>query len=439
MNTIKGLRWWMIGLVLTGLIMNYLARNALAAAAPEVNKVLNITTQQYGYIVAAFQAAYMVMQPVAGYVLDMLGTKLGFALFAGAWSVVCILHSTAGNWVSLAVFRALLGVTEAAGFPSALRATSEWFPAKERSIATGWFNIGSSVGALVAPPLVVWCILHGDWRLAFSAIGALGLVWSVLWFTLYRVPAQHPRLSADEHDYIRAGQEAPDDRAGTAKPSWKAIITSRRFWGIAIPRFLSEPAWQTFNFWIPLYMATQRHMNLKEIAMFAWLPFLAADVGCVLGGYLAPWYQKRFSTSLITSRKMVMVTGAVCMIGPACIGLATSPYTAIALFCVGGFAHQTLSGALYTLTADVFGKHEVGTAVGLAGMSGFLGGTLFSLAVGALASTIGYNPLFAALALFDIVAAIVMWNVLREPRGPIAMPTGAGAADLGAAPRAAGG
>jgi ACS family hexuronate transporter-like MFS transporter len=430
MNTIKGLRWWMIGLVLTGLVMNYLARNALAVAAPEVNKVLNITTQQYSYIVAAFQGAYMLMQPVAGYVLDVLGTKLGFALFAGAWSVVCLLHSTAGNWVSLAVFRAMLGVTEAAGFPSALRATSEWFPAKERSIATGWFNIGSSVGAVLAPPLVVWCILHGTWRFAFAVIGVLGLVWSVLWFLLYRVPAQHPRLSADEHAYILAGQDAPVSDAVAAKPSWGRIVRSRRFWGIAIPRFLSEPAWQTFNFWIPLYLATERHMNLKEIALFAWLPFLAADIGCVLGGYLAPWYQKRFATSLITSRKMVMVSGAVCMIGPACIGLAASPYTAIALFCLGGFAHQTLSGALYTLTSDLFGKHEVGTAVGLAGMSGWLGGMLFSLAVGTLAATIGYNPLFVALAVFDIIAAVVVWTVLRdEPHRPVAMP----ASELGVA------
>uniref|UniRef100_UPI0018EDA214 MFS transporter n=1 Tax=Ralstonia sp. ASV6 TaxID=2795124 RepID=UPI0018EDA214 len=217
MKPIKGLRWWMIGLVLSGLVMNYLARNALAVAAPEVNKVLNITTQQYGYIVAAFQAAYMVMQPIAGYVLDVLGTKLGFALFAAAWSVVCLLHSTAGGWLSLAAFRAMLGATEAAGFPSALRATSEWFPAKERSIATGWFNIGSSVGAVVAPPLVVWCILQGNWRFAFAVIGGLGLVWSVLWFALYRVPTKHPRLSTEEHDYIRAGQEAPDDSANAPK------------------------------------------------------------------------------------------------------------------------------------------------------------------------------------------------------------------------------
>ncbi|CAJ0819284.1 MFS transporter [Ralstonia flaminis] len=321
MKPIKGLRWWMIGLVLSGLVMNYLARNALAVAAPEVNKVLNITTQQYGYIVAAFQAAYMVMQPIAGYALDVLGTKLGFALFAAAWSVVCLLHSTAGGWLSLAAFRAMLGATEAAGFPSALRATSEWFPAKERSIATGWFNIGSSVGAVVAPPLVVWCILQGNWRFAFAVIGGLGLVWSVLWFALYRVPTKHPRLSAEEHDYIRAGQEAPDDSANAPKPSWGSIVSSQRFWGIAIP---------------------------------------------------------------------------------------------IALFCIGGFAHQTLSGALYTLTSDMFGRHEVGTAVGLAGMSGWLGGMLFSLAVGTLAVTIGYNPLFVALAVFDIIAAIVVWTMLND-------------------------
>ncbi|KVN15852.1 MULTISPECIES: MFS transporter [unclassified Burkholderia] len=415
---IGNVRWWMIGLVTLGLIVNYLARNALATAAPEVNKLLAISTQQYGYIVASFQAAYMVMQPIAGYALDLLGTRVGFALFALAWSLVCMLHGTAGNWIALAAFRGLLGITEAAGFPSALKATSEWFPAHERSIATGWFNIGSSLGALIAPPLVVWCMLHGSWRIAFVVVGAIGLVWSALWFAFYRSPAQQPRLRAAERDYIVAGQEAP--RTDAAKPSWSAIVRSRRFWGLAIPRFLSEPAWQTFNFWIPLYMATVRHMNLKEIAMFAWLPFLAADLGCLFGGYLAPWYRKRFGTTLIASRKMVMATGALCMIGPACIGLATSPYTAIALFCIGGFAHQTLSGALYTLASDVFGRHEVATATGLAGMSGYLGATLFSLAVGALVAVVGYDPLFVALAAFDIVGAIVVWTLLpdAQPRAP---------------------
>ena len=418
MKSIKGMRWWMIGLVTAGLIVNYLARNSLAAAAPEMNRLLNISTQQYSYIVASFQAAYTVMQPVAGYVLDVLGTRMGFALFALAWSGVCLLHSTASSWVSLAAFRAMLGLTEAAGIPAGLKATSEWFPAKERSVATGWFNIGSSVGALIAPPLVVWCILHSSWRMSFAVVGALGFAWSVLWLMFYRAPKQQPRLSDAERDYILAGQESQHKDAVSKRPSWRSIVSKRQFWGIAIPRFLAEPAWQTFNFWIPLYLVTVRHMNLKEIAMFAWLPFLAADLGCVLGGYLAPWYQKRFQTSLITSRKLVMVTGALCMIGPACIGLASSPYVAIALFCIGGFAHQTLSGALYTLASDVFGKNDVATATGLTGMAGYLGGTLFSLAVGALVVVVGYNPLFVALAMFDFVGAIVMWIVLKEPKTP---------------------
>jgi ACS family hexuronate transporter-like MFS transporter len=413
MNKIKGMRWWMISLVTFGLVINYLARNSLAAAAPTLKQELSISTEQYSYIVASFQAAYMVMQPIAGYVLDILGTKIGFAVFALLWSIVCMAHGMASSWISLAAFRGLLGISEAAGIPSGLKAASEWFPAKERSIATGWFNIGSSVGALVAPPLVIWCILHGNWRISFVVIGALGMVWLALWLMFYKHPKDQKHLSDEERDYILSGQEASYTQEVKTKPSWGKILSSKSFWSIAIPRFLAEPAWQTFNFWIPLYMSEVRHMNLKEIAMFAWLPFLAADLGCVVGGYLAPYFQTRFKTSLITSRKLVVVTGAVCMIGPACIGLVANPYVAIALFCIGGFAHQTLSGALYTLASDIFSKNDVATATGLTGMAGYLGGTIFSLIVGALATTIGYNPLFVALALFDILGAVVVWNMLK--------------------------
>jgi MFS transporter, ACS family, hexuronate transporter len=161
-------------------------------------------------------------------------------------------------------------------------------------------------------------------------------------------------------------------------------------------------------------MVTVRHMNLKEIALFAWMPFLAADLGCLVGGYLAPLFIRWFGCSLITSRKLVITTGACLMIGPACVGLAASPYAAIALFCVGTFAHQTISGALFTLASDVFGQHEVGTATGLSGMFGYLGATVFSLIVGAVAGTIGYNPLFVCLMLFDVVGAIVAWRLVSD-------------------------
>lgn len=424
MKAVKGMRWWMISLVTVGLIVNYLARNTLSVSAATIMEQLHVTTQQYSYVVVAWQVCYALVQPVAGYVLDALGTKIGFAIFAAAWSLACAATALATGWQSLALFRGILGVAEAAGIPGGVKASSEWFPAKERSVAIGWFNIGSSVGALLAPPLVVWAILRGSWEWAFVIVGVLGLVWTVLWLAFYKHPKQQKRLSAAERDYIVSGQEDQGTSNGTAKKaSWKEIVVSRNFWSIAIPRFLSEPAWQTFNAWIPLYMATERHMNLKEIALFAWLPFLAADVGCVLGGYLSPLFHKYCNVSLFTSRKMVMVFGSLCMIGPACIGLAVSPYTAIALFCVGGFAHQTLSGALYSITSDMFDRNEVATATGLGGMSGYLGATLFTLLFGFLVTRIGYNPLFVLLALFDIVGALVLCFVAKERR-ETAMPVG---------------
>lgn len=411
-SKIKGLRWWIIGLVMLGTILNYLSRSSLSVAAPTLTDKLHMTTQQYSYAVAAFQGAYTVMQPIAGYILDSIGIKIGFAVFAIAWSISNMLHGFANSWLSLAFFRGLLGVTEAAVFPASLKTISEWFPAKERSVAVGWVNTGTSVGAMLAPPLVVWCILSFSWQVAFLVTGGLGVIWGVLWLVLYNSPKEHPRLSDEERSYIRAGQEAHHQEG--QRPSIKQIVTTRKFWGIAIPRFLAEPAWQTFNFWIPLYMVSVHHFNLKEVAAFGWLPFLAGDLGCVLGGYLAPFFQRTFGTSLITSRKLVVVSGCLMMIGPACIGLISSPYTAIALFCVGAFAHQALSGGLYSLTSDVFGKNTVGSATGLAGMSGWLGGMLFSLVVGALASKIGYSPLFVCLALFDLVGACVVWNVLKS-------------------------
>lgn len=172
---------------------------------------------------------------------------------------------------------------------------------------------------------------------------------------------------------------------------------------------------------------TERHMNIKEVAMFAWLPFLAADIGCVLGGYLSPLFHKYCKVSLFTSRKMVMLFGCSCMIGPACIGLVESPYTAIALLCIGGFAHQTLSGALYSITSDSFGKNEVATATGMGGMFGFMGAAAFTMVFGVLVTKIGYSPLFVVLAIFDVVAAIVVWTVAREvPQNeePVALSVG---------------
>ncbi|WP_244817566.1 MFS transporter [Caballeronia sp. Lep1P3] len=428
---IKGIRWWMVSLVAAGLIINYLARNTLSVAAPSLMKDLNITTEQYAHVVVAWQLCYAFMQPVAGFVLDTIGTKLGFVAFALAWSLACAAAAWSTGWRSLAFFRGLLGVAEAAGIPAGVKATSEWFPAKERSVAIGWFNIGSSIGALLAPPLVVWALLHGQWQLAFVMVGVAGVVWCVLWMAFYQHPRKQKMLGDAERDYILSGQEAiHSDATGGEKRSRFAMLRSRDFWAIGIPRILSEPAWQTFNAWIPLYMMTERHMNLKEVALYAWMPFLAADIGCVLGGYLSPIFHKYANVSLFTSRKLVFVVGALCMVGPACVGLVASPYAAVALLCVGGFAHQTLSGALYAITSDMFGKNEVATATGMGGMAGYLGAAAFTALFGVLVTKIGYSPLFVVLAVFDIIAAGVVCLLARradQPAGGKWVPSGAAA------------
>jgi len=413
---IKGLRWWMVSLVTAGLIVNYLARNTLSVAAPTLKTELGISTEQYSHIVVAWQVCYALMQPIAGTVIDLIGTKLGFAIFAFAWSLVCAAAAFSRGWVSMAALRGLLGITEAAGIPAGVKATSEWFPARERSVAIGWFNIGSSVGAVVAPPLVVWAIQQGGWKWAFITVGVLGLIWTVVWSVFYQHPRKHPRLSEAERKLIATGQEPEMSGSVQPKKSWGTLVRSRSFWAIGLPRILSEPAWQTFNAWIPLYMMTEQHMNLKDIALFGWMPFLAADVGCVLGGYLSPIFLRLFGVSLLTSRKMVFTVGAVCMIGPACAGFVGNPYAVIALFCVGGFAHQTLSGALYAITSDMFGRHEVATVTGLGGMLGYLGAAAFTIVLGIMVERVGYSPMFVVLTLFDLVAAVVVWLLARDRR-----------------------
>jgi len=410
---IKGLRWWIVALICAGTMANYLARNSLGVLAAELKTELHMSTQQYSYVVGAFQLAYTVMQPIAGAIVDKIGLRAGFALFGLAWSGINMLHAFAIGWLSLAFYRGMLGLAEAAAIPSGIKAVGEWFPARERSVAVGWFNAGTSLGALIAPPVVAAVAIWANWRWAFVVTGAVGIVWAIAWYVCYRPPEQHPLITPEEEAMIVADRPALTGPKATPRE----ILSTRRFWVIAIPRFLSEPAWQTFSFWIPLYLATERGMDLKQIALFAWLPFLAADAGGILGGYLSPFLMRR-GVKLIPSRVAGFTLGAVLMIAPGCIGLVASPMAAIALFSVGGFAHQMLSGLLNTLSADVFKPSELGTANGFVGQAGWVGGLLFSLLIGQLADSVGYAPLFGALAIFDLIGAAILIIFIRQLKTP---------------------
>ncbi len=402
----------MIGLVMLGSIINYLTRSTLAVAAPTLLLDLHIGAKEYSWIVGAFQGAIM-LQPICGYVLDVLGLKRGFAIFATIWSLVSMAHGLAHNWQTLAVLRGLLGLAEGSANPAGMKATAEWFPAKERGLAGGVYNIGASLGSMLAPPLVVWAILSYNWQTAFVITGAIGFVWLALWLLLYQPPEKHPALSDDERIYISSGQEKFLQSDGT-RPSITHILKQRNFWGIGLPRFLADPTWGTLTFWLPLYLSTVRHMDLKQIALFAWLPFLAADFGCIFGGLVSMALQKYGHASLINARRSAFTLGAFMMLGVGFVGVVESPYSAIALLSLAGFAHQTLSVTVITMASDLFKKNEVATAAGMAGTFGNAGLLIFSLLIGSLVATLGYTPFFVCLGVLDLIGAVILWTVVSD-------------------------
>jgi ACS family hexuronate transporter-like MFS transporter len=403
----------MISLIMLGGILNYLTRSTLAVAVPTLMKDLNFTEREYSWVTGAFQGTIM-LQPLCGYVLDVVGLKSGFAIFAIAWSLITMAHGLAHSWQMLAWLRGLLGLAEGSANPAGMKATSEWFPARERGFAGGIFNIGASVGSMLAPPLVVWAIRSWNWQSAFLITGSLGLVWIALWLRFYQSPAKHPALSDKERNHIVAGQEQYLQSDGR-RPSILSIIEQRNFWGIALPRFLADPTWGTLTFWVPLYLFKVRHFDLKQIALFAWMPFLAADLGCLFGGTVVFYLQKR-GVGLINARRCAFTLGACLMTGMAFVGMVENPYTAVALLCFGGFAHQTLSVTVITMASDLFKRNEVATVAGMAGTFGNAGLLIFLLLMGGLVARIGYTPFFVCLGVLDLIGATVLWTLVRERR-----------------------
>ena len=286
---VKGLRWYIAGLLMLVTTINYIDRTSLAVAGPTLKEQLKINEKQFALIIVCFQLCYMTMQPISGRILDWLNIRKGFSLAVIWWSIAKMLHGLAHSPLTLGIFRGLLGVGEAANFPGVAKTASEWFPPKERTMATGIANIGSGTGALIATPLVAWMMIKWGWRTAFAVTGAIGFFWVALWLIFYRKPEEHPMLTSEELDYIQKGKlELSVEEAPHEKGVWKFILKQQNFWAIAIARFLAEPAWQFFSYWIPMYLVMERKMNLKDIAIFGWIPFLAADLGSFVGGMLSP-------------------------------------------------------------------------------------------------------------------------------------------------------
>ncbi|MEG3169179.1 MFS transporter [Sphingomonas sp. LB3N6] len=406
------IRWTIIALFVGAMVINYLTRSILGVAAPAIMAEQHISSAQYSWITGAFQFGIM-FQPVAGYLLDVIGLKIGFTLFVAVWSVITLGHGLASGWVGFAGLRGALGLVEGSAQPAGMKLVAEWFPARERGVAGGIYQIGASFGAVFAPPLVAWAVFNHSWRAAFFVAGGLGLAWVVAWLLWYAPPSRHRALSDGERALIVEGQEASLVKQ-RRRPPLGELLRRRNLWAIAAARFLADPVWGMLSLWMPLYLVQARHFDLGQIAMFAWLPFLAADLGCLFGPAVVAFLQRR-GIHLIDARRCAFTLGAVLMMGMMFVGSVTSPVAAIALLCLGGFAHQTLSVTVITLCSDLFPQDQVATATGISGTAANLGVLIFTLTLGMLVDQVGYQPFFILLGLLDLVGAALLWTLIRKP------------------------
>ena len=414
-HIVKNLRWWILVLFLLGVTVNYITRNSLGILAPELKSNLGITTEQYSWIVGAFQLAYTLFQPLCGWLIDVIGLKLGFMICAGLWALACLMHAGAGNWVHLALLRFFMGGAEAAAPPANAKTIGEWFPKSERPIAAGWAGVGFSIGAMLAPPIIYFAHASFGWQGACMFTGILAMLWVVLWWAFYHNPDKHPNLSKAELDFIRQDNEAPPVKLPFLT-ALKTVGKNKRFYGIAIPAFMAEPAWAVMSFWVPLYLSKTYGMDLKQIALFAWLPFLAADLGSIASGYLTKLYTRLFGLSRVNSVVASSVSGAFLMVSLAVMAFTNNPYIAIVLISIGGFGHQIISCMLSALVVESFDKGQMATVNGMRGSAAWIASFLFSLIIGVTADKIGFNPLFIAMGFFDLIGAFFLVTFIAERR-----------------------
>ena len=408
---IRHLRWYICGLLFLACTINYVDRQTVAVLKPHLQDQLHWSESDYGWIVFAFQLAYALMMMVSGNLIDRLGTRLGYALAMIWWSLAAMAHALARGAFSFGVARFFLGAGEAGNFPAAIKTVAEWFPPRERALATGIFNAGTNVGAVLAPPLVVWLTLKWGWQEAFIFTGALGFIWLAFWLLIYRQPAQHANLTAQELRHIRSG-DAEEADVGEPKIPWTQILGYRQAWGFIVAKFMTDPIWWFYIFWLPSYLKQGRGFTLQEIGYFAWIPFLAADVGSMMGGWLSGFFMKR-GWPLSRARKAAMLICALCMPSGIAAVFAPNAWLALALISVSTSAHQGWSANVFTLASDMFPKRDVGSVVGLGGAAGAVGGMIIAPVAGyTLQFFHTYVPLFFIAGLMHPLAILLVHRLV---------------------------
>lgn len=406
-RTASRYRWSICALLFLATTINYMDRQILGLLAPMLQKDIGWTQMEYSWIVNAFQFSYAVGLLGFGWVIDKLGTKLSYSIAMLFWSGAAMLHAAVGSVAGFAGARALLGLGEAGNFPSAIKATAEWFPKEERAFATGLFNSGANIGAVFAPALIPWIALNYGWRGAFIIIGALGLVWLLPWAKFFGKPEDMAAVDAEELAHIRQDNTAEENSVTPPAVKWTRLLGHRQTWAFAIGKFCTDPIWWFFLFWLPKWLNETRQIDLAHMGAPLVAVYLFATVGSVGGGWISGALMKTGMTSS-RARKTAMFICACCVVPIAFATVVQSLWVAVILVGLAAAAHQGWSANIFTTASDMFPKHAVGSVVGIGGMAGSLGGVLFSTVIGVVLERTGnYWALFTISACAYLLAFVI--------------------------------
>ncbi|MDO6427589.1 MFS transporter [Thalassotalea sp. 1_MG-2023] len=423
---IKGLRWWVIALIALATIINYIDRQALSVLWPDIVEDLfpeksSLERKQiYANISIVFVFAYAFGQAIFGKIFDWVGTRIGFVLSIGVWSLATIAHAFAQGVLSFSIFRAILGVAEAGNWPGATKGNAEWFPTKERALAQGIFNSGAAIGGIVAIPLIAFLTVYFSWQMVFVIVGAVGLLWLVPWLVLVKSPpGSHPWISEEEKEYILTGQRRSATSEGNEEeeeynPSTGELLSRKQSWGVIIASAAIDPIWWLFVFWIPIYLNEVYAMDVKSIGIYGWVPYVGAMFGAWFGGLLA---QNRLKAGWNTdkTRKLTITLGCLIML-PSLLAMADpgEPVTAVLIMAVILFGFQTAIGNVQTLPSDLLGKKAVGTLAGFSGMAAKLGAVGLTSLVPYLTADGNYTPAFVIGASLAVIAMAAIWILIPK-------------------------
>ncbi len=409
------LRWWIVALLFFSTVINYMDRQNLSILARTIQDDLGISDLQYSYVVQAFLLAYTVSYLFAGRITDYLGTRASMAAFVIWWSIADMLTSLSRGLLSLGVFRFLLGVGEPGNYTAAPKAVSEWLPPKERALGIGVYTAGATLGAAIAPPLIAYLAAQFHWRTVFLVTGSLGLIWVIPWLLIYRRPREHPNITAEELRYI-------EDESGSASNSsemppegrWRYILKRRETWILMFGRMLTDPVWYFYLFWFPKYLTDARHLTLAEVGRIAWMVYLAADIGCILGGWISGRLIRR-GMAPVRSRVWVMTLAAILLPLSPLINTVSTPLMAVMIASLAAFAHMAWLISLSTIIVDVYPKPVVGTVFGLVAAGSGFGGMLSTNLVGRAVTGYSYAPVFIVMGFLHPLVYLLV-RTIRPPK-----------------------